>query len=282
MNHAWLRRILPWGFALLLSFPAIADPGERHLLSGGFPWLRNIGPGFLDDYLRDDQNEYRENWASAFHPAEGKAPPLPDFEKYTEAVNAGDKKAYDQELARINAYTDWQGMYAPRKAQDGDPTTCWGVSGNGIGEVLIVKVDTMEDVIIYSGFQKSLALFKKNSRPRRIVVSVLEPKWKEMVVNSATYKGLRVDENHVLYHFPTVVASQEVELTDTYGAQPLPIPSYRPKTIKKDANGRPLEDPIYISFVAIQILSVYPGSQYEDTCISEIENVPEPAPDEGP
>lgn len=240
--------------------PVHAQYGERHPLNTGNPVLKTMGPGFHLDTLIDDPAEYKAGWASSFHPAEGKSPPEPDYDKYNDALIADDEKVFDSELTKIDAYAEWESMYSASRAQDGDTTTCWAVSGTGIGEVLLAKVDTMQEVFIYTGFQKSLDLFKKNSRPRKVMVYVLEPTYKEATPSAVAYMEVNV------------VASHEVELKDTFGKQTLPIPAYWPTTVKTHPDGTPLDDPIYQSFVAIKILSVYPGSKYADTCISEISN----------
>jgi len=260
MNTFLVQTFFLGTLGLLSPGTISAQYGVRHPLTGGNPILRSISPGFSLEVLVDDANDFKAGWASAFHPAEGKAPPEPDYDKYNDALIADDEKVFDKELAKIDAYTAWQSMYSASRLQDGDTTTCWAAAGQGLGEVVIAKVDAMQDVVIYTGFQKSLDLFKKNSRPRKVMVYVLEPTYQEAGPSSVSY--LRVK----------VVAAREVELKDAYGPQPLPIPSYWPTTIKAHPDGSPLEDPIYQSFVALKILSVYPGSKYEDTCISEISN----------
>jgi hypothetical protein len=56
-------------------------------------------------------------------------------------------------------------------------------------------------------------------------------------------------------------AQIEIELKDFDDYQPLPLPPF--KLAANEEN---------LSFVAIKILSVYPGSKYHDTLISEINN----------
>ena len=217
----------------------------RHLgpIGPGNPDLRNIRLGYLIESLDDD--DAKPNWSSSYLPAEGKAPPAPDYDKYNNALDADDDTVFTAEIDKIEAYAKWETMYAAGRAQDGDPGTCWAVSGMGKGEVLIVRVDASKPVFIYSGFQKSRDLFQKNSRPRSVRVWVLEAAASEP------------NESSVVYSQVKAIAFQDDELADSFGRQPLPLPPHALSPA---------------SFIAIQIKTVYPGSKYLDTCISDVLN----------
>jgi len=254
--------IRPSIFPIMLALVCLAPLHAqfRHLdpLNEGNPELRKIGLGFTIQSLEDD--EYKSNWASSYLPADGKAPQVPDYDKYDSALDAGDDATFESEQTVIDAYNAWKTMYSPSRASDGDSATCWAVSGKGIGEVLIVKLDSRKSAFIASGFQKSLDLFKKNSRPHMVRVWVLEALHEEA-------NQFAVVESEV-----KAIASLDVELKDAFGKQPLPIPSYTPTLISTHPDGSPNDEPVYASFLALQILSVYPGSKYLDTCISEVSN----------
>jgi len=245
------------GFGLV---PACAQYGERQPLEVGSPQWASIGPSFIWDYLNDDGEMARSSWATTFHAPEGKSPPEPDYERYNDALESDDDAVFDPELQKIEAYVTWQTMYSPLHAQDDDLKTCWAVEGKGIGDVLVVKVDARHPVSVWGGFQKSADLYLKNSRPRKIRVFVLEPSFVEASQTGVSYQSLKV------------VGWHEVELTDTFGKQALPIPPYWPTNITTHPDGSAREEATYESLVAIQILSVYPGSKYDDLCISEVSN----------
>jgi len=232
----------------------------RHLepIGQGNPDLRNIKLGYVIANLDDDGA--KPSWSSSYLPAEGKAPPKPDYEKYNNALDADNDSVFVDELSKIDAYNKWKTMYSAGQAQDGDPGTCWAVSGIGKGEVLIVRVDTTKPVFISSGYQKSSDLFKKNSRPRAVRVWVLEATSAEPNQFSVVYSQVKT------------IAFQEDELIDSFGQQLLPLPLHTLSTIASVSDDSASEVSHSESFVAIQILTVYPGTKYLDTCISEVSN----------
>ena len=83
---------------------------------------------------------------------------------------------------------------------------------------------------IWNGYQKSKALFAKNAAPRRIRVAVLDPTGGE-------------------------VTGREVELQQAWG----------PQTVVVDVPPKR-----GLSAVRIAVVSVYPGTKYKDTCVSDV------------
>lgn len=258
MRDSKSRPIFTIMLASLCLVPLQAQFRHLEAISEGNPELKTIRIGFTIQKLED--NDYKSNWASSYLPAEGKAPPMPDYDKYNNALDSDDEAIFENESNVIDAYTAWQAMYSPGRASDGDNTTCWAVGGKGIGEVLVVKVDARRPVFISTGFQKSPDLFKKNSRPRMVRIWVLEPAHHE------------VTESSVVDFEVKAIACLDVELKDMFGKQSLPVPAYTAKLISAHPDGSSIDEPFYVSFIAIQIISVYPGSRYPDTCISEVSN----------
>ena len=118
--------------------------------------------------------------------------------------------------------------HTPDRMMDGDLSTAWveGASGDGIGESVTFTFDgtyLVSGFQIYAGYQKSDALYEKNSRPADLTVTFSNG-----------------DE-------------AAVTLADESGSQ----------YIAFDA-------PVETSSVTLTIDSVYSGSKYEDTVISEI------------
>lgn len=153
----------------------------------------------------------------------------------------------------------WTCMYSAKNVQDGDSKTAWveGVAGPGIGEIVVAHINTARPSEIWTGFGASEKLHQANAVPRKVIVYVLE--------SSGCACGQQCGD---VYSGIRVLAKGEADLKNKNGYQQLPLPKHDLKPWKEG-------DPPSASFVAIEILSVYPGSKYQDTCISEIRNTPE-------
>ncbi len=177
-----------------------------------------------------------QNWSTSFLKAEGKPPArMPD---------------YDVELDGDMDIHDWTCMFAAFRAFDKNQETAWaeGVKGPGIGEVLIVKLeDSAKPIKIRPGFALSDALFQANNRPERIRVYAISPSRSD-----ATQMGL-------LYSDWKVLTKKEFKLQDRNAWQTIQLPAHK---VSETRGG----------FIAIEILSVYKGSKYDDTLISEVMN----------
>lgn len=129
--------------------------------------------------------------------------------------------------------------YLPPYAADDDAATAWveGVDGQGVGESLLwlgpqLRESGSWSVWIRNGFQKSVKLHAANSRPRRIR---LEP---------VTHTELGVSP---------AGAARELELADVLGWQEV--------TLTPDKR---------VAGFRLTVLSVYPGTKYQDTCVSDV------------
>jgi hypothetical protein len=161
-----------------------------------------------------------------------------------------------------NEYARWTCKYGARSAQDGNPRTVWaeGIKGDGLGELLLARLDTQKPAQIWAGSGASDSLHKKNGRPRMINVYVLQ--------------ALEIDPDFQcenVYRRLKVLAKHQVELLDRNGYQPLPLPAH---SLSKPSNQLRQTDPG--SFVIVEIASVYPGTKYKDTCIAAIRSKPTP------
>ena len=211
---------------------------------------------------RADLEYWRPNGhATSVLPAEGDPPPRPDTD--------------DEVLLWEwqNEVASWTCMYGPLRAADGDPATAWceGVEGNGEGEFLLVHIGDSRAAEIWRGFGRSGRLHKRNGRPRGVRVHVLQ-----------ALSGLAHQYDLEMGHF-LKLAEAEAELKDLNGYQPLPLPEFSPVTSRDEViellSSLYDEVPDYLPppdsyipavFVAVEILSAYPGSAYEDTLISEV------------
>ncbi|MCU0847357.1 MAG: hypothetical protein MUD12_05675 [Spirochaetes bacterium] len=176
-----------------------------------------------------------EAWSTSYLKREGK-PPVILPEKDDEIRDS--KYRYDK----------WTCMYTALSLTDNDTSTAWveGASDEGIGEIVIANVSANKPVLIWAGLGKSEELFKANNRPKKIRVYLLKP-------------GRTSAAQCCMFFFDLkVIGIHEAELKDQNGFQTLPIPE--PADNDK------------IQFIAIEILSVFRGTKFNDTCISEIKN----------
>ncbi|MCB1138757.1 MAG: hypothetical protein KDK23_08375 [Leptospiraceae bacterium] len=222
---------------LLLSGPLMAQAYEGRACKDGNAGIKKlIRSGAIHEMpLSLGITGDGDRWSTSFLKAEGSPPKrMPD---------------YDVELDGDMDIHDWTCMFSAFRAFDKNEDTAWseGVKGPGIGETLIVPLDSNNpEIRIRPGFAQSDALFKANNRPRKVRLYLLKAGDRE-----ATQIGL-------IYSNWTVLNSKEYVLKDKNAWQTLTLPAAGPE-------GSSL-------FLAIEILSVYPGSKYDDTLISEVMN----------
>jgi hypothetical protein len=218
----------------------------------GNPSLRNIEIGFTIPELCDGTGEFTDAWSSSFLKAEGKPPQKPK-------LTGDEDEDLEAESYYSMEYAGWAAMYSAGSVRDGSPATAWveGVKGPGIGDVVIAPLPRLTGIGILSGFQRNADLFSKNARPRKVRVWLLAA-------------GRKDAGQYDLYYLDVkALACRDVELADKMGWQALPLPSPpadTPPTQTGESEGKPTT----VWFAAVQILSVYPGSRWEDCCISEI------------
>lgn len=213
---------------------------------GELTWFGNMHIG---SYVCD--------WSTSYLKATGKGPVPPAGTGDGDADDA----SYDYELAREK----WSCMYSAWGAMDGSTATAWceGKKDEGIGEILIVKADVSKPVRIWNGLGASETLYRANNRPQKIRVTVLQAKRASMVIGQYT-EGIE-------YSDITALGSHEITLKDLNGWQPLPVPPHERLAFKSiSEHGEPAVKNEDSTFIAVEILSVYKGTKYNDTCISEI------------
>lgn len=139
-------------------------------------------------------------------------------------------------LTGINRYED---NYLPLYAADDDASSAWveGAPGPGLGESLLFTGPRLKQakelkVFIRAGYQKSMALFRANHRPKDVR---LEP--------------LRFDSGAPQAAGEPVA----VTLADQVGWQEFTLP----------VSGT-------WDSLRLVLVSVYPGSTYDDTCVSDV------------
>jgi hypothetical protein len=203
---------------------------KKHVKDGSIPELTVDFRSYINTY---------QSWASSSLAPDTKRPV---------------KEASEEDFDFTEREHRWTCMYTAFSARDGDTKTAWveGMKDDGIGEVLLVKVDASRPVEIWAGIGASPALFKANNRPKRVRVTVFTARETDRAPG-AQYSLMQYDAIKAAAH-------SEIELADVNGYQPLPLPKY---------SMPPIAD---VTFVAIEILSVYRGSKYSDTAITEVRN----------
>lgn len=227
-----LALILVFAFAVA---PAFAQAYEGRACRAGNPRLKQLvaqgaAPGLR---LETGLVGTADLWATSFLPAEGARPARPaDYDPMTEG------ESYLHE---------WTCMYAASRLSDGDVATAWaeGANGDGIGEIVLLPIDTSKPIRIRAGFAKSQALYTANNRPRDI---------KLYVISAGKFDAT---QSGVIYENLSVVLTHSAALADRNEFQTIVLP---PHTAGQH------------SLLAIEIRSVYRGTRYRDTLISEVTN----------
>lgn len=155
--------------------------------------------------------------------------------------------------------------------------TAWveGVKGDGIGEyILIATPEETRTINIFSGYGQNISLFNKNNRPSQIRLSYflgIEDAYEGQYYSY--FKAVKFEDEYIL------------NLNDTIALQHFDFPfrdlerlsAFKIKCLEdfKNAGYRedmyaPPEPPRVKWILKIEILDVYKGSKWDDTCISEI------------
>ena len=232
---------------------------EANPCKGAAPGLKVLLKGEFLQWTFVDHNCGSGGWLSALCTSmlspDGIAPKKPDYSKLTYDEKADASQAYDLQN------DSWTCMYASSNLTDRNTTTAWveGVAGPGIGEFAIVPgVDVSQKVKIWNGLGKSDALYHQNNRLKKINVHIFRTAQIDAAQCGNIYKGL------------SKVATRRIELKDFNGYQDLPLPTFKIEKFKSERFGG--QEVEYQYMVGVEIVEVYAGTKYQDTCISEISN----------
>ena len=177
------------------------------------------------------------------------------------------------------------GAYSAYQLFDEDVTTAWveGVKGDGIGEhILIGQKKTLPDKIhINNGYQKTKSLYHKNGRPKALKISFYV----------AYQLPADVTELGGKFYCLPYPDSFLLELKDEMGTQVFELSFDKEKVASLKKHGdlsfkkefgeiiterlNPNSDndwykEFYGYIIKLEILEVYKGSRWDDTCISDI------------
>ena len=157
--------------------------------------------------------------------------------------------------------------YAPWRANDKDKNTAWveGAKGDGIGEKIYIKIKKMifvEDFKpitlnfgIINGCVASEELFYLNNRVKKAKLTVYEARWGICGVAFKRKSNLVIN-NYKIIDLPDTSSVQNIQMK---------IPAIKLiEKLEKDTTYDP-----YFFMVELEILEVYKGTKYNDTCITE-------------
>jgi hypothetical protein len=166
------------------------------------------------------------------------------------------------------------GRYGGHNLFDRNPATCWaeGVPGTGRGEYVFVSIPKGDRTIhILNGYHKSQALFMKNNRIKDLALSMYV----------AVFRPDQTTELFEGYDIARYGKVKRVTLPDSMKPQTIRFPwdwneieRFMDQTYAANPKTRDLthvpEDLRRKYLVRVEIVDVYPGTKYNDTCISEI------------
>jgi len=205
-------------------------------------------------------------------------------EMYFRAAKINDELRHYIVSSELNPVDPFKGFgkYGGHNLFDDDLPTAWveGADGHGKGEYIIVKAGEYfpSALLIDNGYQKSANLYSMNSRPSRLKISL--------------HAGffLEGDETEIASRYRTkkISGTEYITLEDKMGTQSIKMPFERERVlhlkdslsvafskefadeIKERKQWCPTCDmtPRFSFFVRIEIVDVYKGSRWEDTCIS--------------
>ncbi len=160
----------------------------------------------------------------------------------------------------IVATSSLKDKYNPEKAFDKDVRTSWveGKPDDGIGEKIAFHVSTIHRIKIMPGFgvQK---YFKMNNRVKKARLTVYET------------KDLYAHQYATVFIFGKLVKTTILNFRDAMFMQEFYIGITEMRK-KKQKYSSSLENYGYV--VILEIVEVYRGTRWRDTCIAEIEVVP--------
>jgi len=172
------------------------------------------------------------------------------------------------------------GKYNPGNLYDNDPVTAWveGVEGYGVGEYFTADLGFMlpGKIEVRNGYQKSESVFEKNTRVKKARITLL----------AGFHLPGDVTEICEIYWARQIGTSSVVTLKDGMELQEISLPvdmktafkerivlthDFKTEFSERLEDLQDFETPMYLHwFLKFEIVEVYPGSGYDDTCISDI------------
>jgi len=173
--------------------------------------------------------------------------------------------------------------YAPEKLLDGRPDTSWAVGNGGPGTVLYLGLPRgAKELRVLNGYATSKDLFAKNNRVRRLKIELCAAR---------SFPG-RVTESGWLFDIDRLGFARTLSLADSASPQALElgIDWDRAEELMRAAEWRFQENKGELSdfeieayakglvmeyVLRLEVVDVYPGTKWNDTCLSELSFSPE-------
>lgn len=188
--------------------------------------------------------------------------------------------------SELDAVDPFEGLgeYGGHNLFDKESSTAWveGVEGPGTGEYFYLAMgqEFPEQMIIRNGYQKNDDIFSKNNRVKTTRVSLFAGFMIPMdVTEIGMYYYVRKFGTEEVVELEDLRASQEIDLpfdqanVNEFAAMcKKQFPEDYKTQLEKVKENCPTcpTDPSFQFFMRVEILDVYKGSQWDDTCISDI------------
>lgn len=187
------------------------------------------------------------------------------------------------ELDEVNRFEDI-GPYNAANLFDRNNTTAWveGVPGDGIGEVICFTIGKKlkKNIFIENGFQKSESLYEKNNRIKtaRLTIFVTFMLPGDVTEIGSILQCRQYDKQHII-HLKDVYGYQKIkfpfnqEKLSNFSAKTMVLfeKDYRAELDKRQEYTSGISAECYIGYVVhLEILDIYKGSKWDDTCLSDI------------
>lgn len=153
---------------------------------------------------------------------------------------------------------------------DANSLTAWveGKPNEGISESVFVSIPkNCQTINIYNGYGKSISLFNQNNRVKKLKLSL------QIGINPVGY----ISEVAHAFLLKTYPESFTIELNDTDSLQSFPFPISSNELLEfidiaKKEYLNQYTEPIYLvtPIVQFEIIEIFKGLKYNDTCLSEI------------
>ena len=165
------------------------------------------------------------------------------------------------------------GKYSPHNLFDHNTTTSWveGEEGSGIGSYILVGFHKgiKKYVLIYNGYQQSKSLYQKNNRVRDVKISLYAGYYSDAMAGQFGFEADTVSlKEAVSFTLKDKMGVQRFEIPFNYAKVETLRKAERSRYLKAHPDIEQIQDFIFIRF---EIVSVYRGTEWDDTCISGIE-----------
>ncbi len=166
-------------------------------------------------------------------------------------------------IASVDADSSLKGNYGPQLAFDGDLSTAWceGASGTGLHQSINITLSqpgVIEAIFVHGGYFKSAPLLAANGRVKAL----------SLVAGDAEGPQVRAE---VSLQDPAAVPA----IDPCSPGEPNALSAEEWFSRTRDASGAMVwtndGDAQSVTSISLTLADVYPGSKYEDTCISEIQ-----------